>query len=77
MRSSCSSIRRSKGSALAQRLAYSSLQVAAQASRSADRFDAAAQRALPDGAGRDAFLLGFAALAVGAAAFMNYRRGEA
>jgi hypothetical protein len=61
----------------AARMSEGAGQFAAQASRSADRMTAAAQQALADGTARDAFLLGFAALAVGAAAFINYRRGEA
>jgi hypothetical protein len=61
----------------AARMSEGAGQLAAQASRSADRIAAAAQRALADSSARDAFLLGFAALAVGAAAFINYRRGEA
>lgn len=61
----------------AARMSEGAGQFAAQASRSADRMTAAAQRALADSSARDAFLLGFAALAVGAAAFINYRRGEA
>ncbi|HEV2955197.1 MAG TPA: hypothetical protein VGX95_03690 [Xanthobacteraceae bacterium] len=61
----------------AARMADGAGQFAAQASRSADRLGAATQRALSDVSARDAFLLGFAALAVGAAAFINYRRGEA
>jgi hypothetical protein len=61
----------------AARMSEGAGQFAAQASRSADRMAAAAQRALADSSARDAFLLGFAALAVGAAAFINYRRGEA
>jgi hypothetical protein len=60
----------------AARMSEGAEQFAAQVSRSADRMAAAAQRAFADGS-RDAFLLGFAALAVGAAAFINYRRGEA
>jgi hypothetical protein len=61
----------------AARISEGAGQFAAQASRSADRMAAAAQRAFADSSARDAFLLGFAALAVGAAAFINYRRGEA
>jgi hypothetical protein len=61
----------------AARMSEGAGQFAAQASRSADRMTAAAQRALADGSARDTFLLGFAALAVGAAAFINYRRDEA
>jgi chemotaxis protein histidine kinase CheA len=61
----------------AARMSEGAGQFAAQASRSADRMTAAAQRALADSSTRDAFLLGFAAIAVGAAAFINYRRGEA
>jgi hypothetical protein len=61
----------------AARMSEGAGQFAAQASRSADRMTAAAQRALADSSARDAFLLGFAALAVGAAAFINCRRGEA
>jgi hypothetical protein len=61
----------------AARMSEGAGQFAAQASRSADRLTAAAQRALADTSARDTFLLGFAALAVGAAAFINYRRGEA
>jgi len=61
----------------AARMSEGAGQLAAQASRSADRMTAAAQRALADSSTRDAFLLGFAALAVGAASFINYRRGEA
>jgi hypothetical protein len=61
----------------AARMSEGAGQFAAQASRSADRMAAAAQRAFADSSGRDAFLLGFAAIAVGAAAFINYRRGEA
>jgi hypothetical protein len=61
----------------AARMSEGAGQFAAHASRSADRLTAAAQRALADSSARDAFLLGFAALAVGAAAFINYRRGEA
>jgi hypothetical protein len=61
----------------AARMSEGAEQFAAQASRSADRMAAAARRALADSSARDAFLLGFAALAVGAAAFINYRRGEA
>ena len=60
----------------AARLSEGAGQFAAQVSHSADRMAAAAQRALADHS-RDAFLLGFAALAVGAAAFINYRRSEA
>jgi len=51
--------------------------IAAQTSRSADRLAAAAQRALPNEGARDAVLLGFAAVAVGAAALIGLRRGEA
>jgi hypothetical protein len=61
----------------AARMSEGAGQFAAQASRSADRIATAAQEALADSSARDAFLLGFAALAVGAAAFINYRRAEA
>lgn len=59
------------------RMAEGAGQFAAQASRSADRLAAAAQRVLPDMSGRDGFLLGVAAVAVGAAALIGFRRGEA
>jgi hypothetical protein len=61
----------------AARVSEGAGQFAAEASRSADRPSAAAHRAFADDAARDAFLLGFAALAVGAAALITYRRGEA
>jgi hypothetical protein len=61
----------------AARMSEGAGQFAAEASRSADRLSAVARRAFADDSARDAFLLGFAALAVGAAAFINYRRGEA
>jgi hypothetical protein len=67
---------RGQAAEAAARMAEGAGQFAAQASRSADRIAASAQRALTDNS-RDGFLLGFAALAVGAAAFINYRRGEA
>jgi hypothetical protein len=65
-----------EASEAAARMSEGAGQLAAQASHSADRMAAAAQRALADSSARDAFLLGFAALAVGAAAFIDYRRGE-
>jgi len=61
----------------AARMSEGAGQIAAQASRSADRLRAAAQGALPDMPGRDGFLLGVAAVAVGAAALIGLRRGEA
>lgn len=61
----------------AARMSEGAGQIAAQASRSADRLADAAQRMFPDMSGRDGFLLGVAALAVGAAALINFRRGEA
>ena len=61
----------------AARMSEGAGQFAAEASRSADRLSAAARRAFDETSARDAFLLGFAALAVGAAAFLNYRRSEA
>jgi hypothetical protein len=61
----------------AARISEGAGQIAAQASRSADRLAAAAQQALPDTSARDGFLLGVAALAVGAAALIGLRRDEA
>ncbi|MBV8753475.1 MAG: hypothetical protein JO328_11520 [Hyphomicrobiales bacterium] len=61
----------------AARISEGAGQIAAQASRSADRLTAAARQALPDVSARDGFLLGVAALAVGAAALIGLRRGEA
>ena len=61
----------------AARMSEGAGQIAAQASRSADRLASAAQRVLPDMSARDGFLLGVAALAVGAAALMGLRRSEA
>jgi hypothetical protein len=61
----------------AARVSEGAAQFAAESSRSADRLSAAAHRAFADDSARDALLLGFAALAVGAAALITYRRGEA
>jgi uncharacterized phage infection (PIP) family protein YhgE len=61
----------------AARMSEGAEQIAAQASRSADRLRAAAQRGLPDMPGRDGFLLGVAAIAVGAAALIGLRRDAA
>jgi uncharacterized phage infection (PIP) family protein YhgE len=61
----------------AARMSEGAGQIAAQASRSADRLRVAAQQAMPDMPGRDGLLLGFAAVAVGAAALIGLRRGEA
>ena len=61
----------------AARMSEGAGQIAAQASRSADRLRAAAQRAVPDMPGRDGFLLGVAAVAVGAAALIGLRRDAA
>jgi uncharacterized phage infection (PIP) family protein YhgE len=61
----------------AARISEGAGQIAAQASRSADRLRAAAQQTLPDMPGRDGFLLGVAAVAVGAAALIGLRRDAA
>jgi uncharacterized phage infection (PIP) family protein YhgE len=61
----------------AARMSEGAGQIAAQASRSADRLRAAAQQAMPDMPGRDGFLLGVAAVAVGAAALIGLRRDAA
>jgi len=61
----------------AARMSEGAGQIAAQASRSADRLASAVQGALPEISARDGFLLGVAALAVGAAALIGLRRGEA
>jgi hypothetical protein len=61
----------------AARMSEGAQLIAAQTSRSADRLAAAAQRAWPNDSARDAALLGFAAVAVGAAALIGLRRGEA
>ena len=61
----------------AARMSEGAGQIAAQASRSADRLRVAAQRTLPDMPGRDGFLLGVAAVAVGAAALIGLRRDAA
>jgi chemotaxis protein histidine kinase CheA len=61
----------------AARMSEGAGQIAAQASRSADRFATAAQQVLREMSARDGFLLGVAALAVGTAALIGLRRGEA
>ena len=61
----------------AARLSEGAGQFAAEASRSADRLRVAAQQALPEMPGRDGFLLGVAAVAVGAAALIGLRRDAA
>jgi len=52
-------------------------QFATRASQSAERVADAAERVLPGSTSRDTLLLGVAALSIGAAALINYRRTEA
>ena len=60
----------------AARVSEQAARVANEASRSAQRLSAAAERMVPHGAARDAALLGFAALLVGAAALVAHRHAE-
>ena len=60
----------------AARVSEQASQLTDRASQTAGRIGTAAQRAFPDSSPRDTFLLGVAAMAIGAAALINYNRRD-
>jgi len=60
----------------AARVSEQASEFTARASQSAERIGDVARRAFPDSSPRDTFLLGAAAMAIGAAALINYNRRE-